>query len=74
MIIEATVKLQLEPKAVLRHLNNHPLDVKKLIGHQSVYEKIQAMGVKILPFEADDVLGSNEIKILLWGRERDIIR
>lgn len=62
MIIEATTKLHIEPKLILRHLKAHPLDVKKLTEHLTVVEKIQAFGIKILPLDIDDVLKSNDVK------------
>ena len=51
MIIEATAKLQIEPKAAIRHLKTHSSDVMKLIDHLAVPHKIQAFGVEILRLE-----------------------
>jgi len=62
MIIEATTKLQIEPKAAIHYLKTHPLDVKNLVEHISIPEKIQAFGVKILPIDMEDILNSNKIK------------
>lgn len=62
MIIEATTKLQIEPKVAIRYLKAHPLEVKKLTEHLTVPEKIQGLGIKILTVEIDDILKSNEIK------------
>ena len=62
MIIEATAKLHIEPKAAIRHLKTHSSDVMKLIDHLAVPHKIQAFGVEILRLEVADVLASNEIK------------
>lgn len=62
MIIEATSKLRIEPKAAIHHLKTHPLDVKKLTEHMRVPEKIYDIGIKILPVEINDILKSNDIK------------
>lgn len=62
MIIEATTKLQIVPKAAIRHLKTHPLEVKKLTTHLTVPDKIQTLGIKILSLDVADVLTSNEIK------------
>lgn len=62
MIIEATTKLQIEPKAAVRHLKAHPPEVKKLTEHLKVVEVLQTLGIKILPLDGDDILKSNEAK------------
>ncbi len=62
MIIEATSKLQIEPKAAIHHLRNHPSNVKKLTEHVVVPEKIQSLGIKILSVDLADILKSSELK------------
>jgi len=62
MIIEATSKLQIEPKGAVHYLKHHPLDVKKLTEHTKVPERISLLGVKILPIEIEDIHKCNEIK------------
>ncbi|MFH1147020.1 MAG: type II toxin-antitoxin system VapC family toxin [Pseudomonadota bacterium] len=62
MIIEATSKLQIEPKAAVHYLKHHPLDVKKLTEHIKVPEQIFLLSVRIHPVEIEDILKCNEIK------------
>lgn len=62
MIIEATEKLDIEPKNAIRYLKRHPQEVKKLTSHLSVPEKIKQMGLNFLTTNADDLIASNEIK------------
>ncbi|MBI4715665.1 MAG: PIN domain-containing protein [Nitrospirae bacterium] len=62
MTIEATTTLQIDSKAAIRHLKNHPLDVKKLTQHLVVPKKGQASGINSLPVDMEDVLHSAEIK------------
>jgi len=61
MIIEATSKLQIEPRVAIRHLKAHPSDVMKLTDHLTVADKIRAL-VEILPVDFVHVLTSSEIK------------
>ena len=62
MIIEAATKLQIEPKTAVHHLKTHPNDAKRLQEHLSAPNRIQDMGVRILPTEFDDIAKSGEIK------------
>lgn len=62
MIIEAVSTLRIEPKAAIRHLKAHPADVKTLVSHLAAPQIVQAIGVQILPLEADDVHLSHDIK------------
>lgn len=62
MIIEATTKLQIDPKAAIHYLKTHSLNVKNLAEHITIPEKIRAFGVKILSIDMEDILNSNKIK------------
>lgn len=62
MIIEAATKLHIEPKLAVRHLKGHPADIKKLDKHLTIPDKIQAIGITILPLDIGEVLKSLELK------------
>jgi predicted nucleic acid-binding protein len=49
MIIEATAALQVESRQAVRYLKEHPAETRMLTGHLVVPEKIQVMGIHILP-------------------------
>ncbi len=73
MVIEATDTLQMEARSVVRYLKEHPTEVRKLTRHLVVTEKIQAVGVQILPTTLDDLLASQEFKMAFGLLTNDAI-
>ena len=73
MIIEATETLQVEAKRVVRYLKHHPAEARKVTKHVVVPEKIQAIGVNILAPTIDDLLASQEFKIVFGFLTNDAI-
>jgi uncharacterized protein len=63
MIIEATERLQVEARQVVRYLKAHPTVVRELTRHLLVPEKMQAMGVHFLAPTIEDLLASREGKL-----------
>lgn len=62
MIIEASSRLCLDPRTAVRHLKTHASQAKALTEHLAAIEAVQAMGIKVLPVELEDVLHSNDLK------------